>query len=92
MPLFFFPDLSNDEIGTGGALPLHATNQNQLIFARKPERDPTADKGDAKILLARQLATLSAARPGQVTTKIQQSIPDVRNCIAAYCQAAGVAL
>lgn len=61
-------DLSNDEPGTN--LPTQATTQNQLVFARKPDRDPVADKPDVKLYLVGKLANLAQANPGMVSRLI----------------------
>ncbi|OQV15127.1 Exportin-2 [Hypsibius exemplaris] len=81
-------DLTADENNV--SMPgLVATSQNQLIFAKKPERDVTADRGEPRQFLAQQLAKLSANQPGQVAQKCANLNPDVRNCVMLYCQAAG---
>ncbi|XP_055337167.1 exportin-2-like [Paramacrobiotus metropolitanus] len=84
-------DLTNDD-PTSGPLPTQATSQNQLVFAKKAEKDHVSDVSDVKVFLATKLAALSATRPGMVRAKLQDSIPDVQTFVGAYCQMAGVTI
>lgn len=83
-------DLSSDDPTLN--LPTAATIQNQLVFAKKPERDPILGIGDLKAYLASQLSRISQFKPGMVTGKIGAADPKTNAHVNTYCRHAGVTL
>jgi len=95
--LFELPEEDGDEeneeeafANAGIATDEFQPTYNQLVFANKAEVDPVPQIADARALLPRALAELSASNPGKLGAVISTLPDDMKQVLAGYFALAGV--